>query len=67
MTRIGEVSSRLLATYLDRWDRQWFAGGETNSYAGKFDAGARPRWRASAHLDWRSGRWMASYSGAREG
>ena len=24
--------------------------------------GARPRWRASGHLDWHSGPWMASYA-----
>jgi outer membrane receptor protein involved in Fe transport len=24
--------------------------------------GARPRWRASGHLDWDSGPWMASYA-----
>ena len=63
MTRIGEVSSRLLATYLDRWDKQPFPGGEVHSYAGNFDAaGARPRWRASGHIDWHSGPWMASYA-----
>jgi outer membrane receptor protein involved in Fe transport len=59
---IGEVKSRLLATYLDRWDRQPFAGGEVYSYAGTFDAGARPRWRASGYLDWHSGPWTASYA-----
>ena len=64
MTRIGELGSSLLATYLDRWDKQPFPGGETYSYAGNFDAaGARPRWRASGHLDWHSGPWMASYAG----
>lgn len=62
MTRIGELNSNLLATYLDRWDRQPFPGGEVYSYAGNFDAGARPLWRASGHLDWRSGPWMASYA-----
>ncbi len=62
MTRIGEVKSRLLATYLDRWDRQPFLDGEVYSYAGSFDAGARPRWRASGHIDWHSGPWMASYA-----
>jgi outer membrane receptor protein involved in Fe transport len=62
MTGIGEVNSRLLATYLDRWDKQPFPGGKTYSYAGNFDAGARPRWRASGHVDWRSGPWMASYA-----
>ena len=24
--------------------------------------GARPRWRASGHIDWHSGPWMASYA-----
>ena len=62
MTRIGEVNSRLLATYLDRWDKQPFPGGEVHSYAGNFDAGARPHWRASGHIDWHSGPWMASYA-----
>jgi len=63
MTRIGELKSRLLATHLDRWDRQPFPGGEVHSYAGNFDAdaGARPRWRASGHIDWHSGPWMAGY------
>jgi outer membrane receptor protein involved in Fe transport len=62
MTRIGEVNSRLLATYLDRWDVQLFPGGEVASYAGNFDAGARPRWRASGHIDWHAGPWIASYA-----
>ncbi len=71
MTRIGEVNSSLLATYLDRWDVQPFPGGEVYSYAGHFreahrqdqrDAGARPRWRASGHIDWHSGSWMTSYA-----
>lgn len=62
MGRIGEVKSRLLATYLDRWDRQPFPDGEVYSYAGNFDAGARPRWRASGHIDWHSGPWMGSYA-----
>jgi iron complex outermembrane recepter protein len=61
-TRIGVLSSRLLATYLDRWDRQPFPDGEVRSYAGNFDAGARPRWRASGHIDWHAGPWMASYA-----
>jgi outer membrane receptor protein involved in Fe transport len=61
-TRIGELGSSLLATYLDRWDHQPFPGGEVNSYAGRFDAGARPRWRASGHIDWHSRTWMASYA-----
>ena len=62
MTRIGEVKSRLLATHLDRWDKQPFPDGQVHSYAGNFDAGARPRWRASGHIDWHSGPWMASYA-----
>ncbi len=62
MTRIGELKSRVLATYLDRWDRQLFPGGEVDSYAGSFHAGVRPRWRTSGHIDWRSGPWMASYA-----
>jgi outer membrane receptor protein involved in Fe transport len=62
MTRIGELDSSLLATYLDRWDRQPFPDGEVYSYAGNFDAGARPRWRASGHIDWHSGPWLASYA-----
>ena len=55
MTRIGEVNSSLLATYLDRWDRQPFPDGEVLSFAGNFDAGARPRWRALGRFDWHSG------------
>jgi len=62
MTRIGQLKSGVLATYLDRWDSQPFPGGEVFSYAGNFNAGARPRWRASGHLDWHSGPWMASYA-----
>lgn len=61
-TRLGDVSSGLLATYLDRWDVQPFPGGDVYSYAGNFDRGARPRWRASGHIDLRSGPWMASYA-----
>jgi outer membrane receptor protein involved in Fe transport len=62
MTRLGEMNASLLATYLDRWDLQPFPEGDTYSYAGNFDAGARPRWRASGHIDWHSGPWMASYA-----
>jgi outer membrane receptor protein involved in Fe transport len=58
----GNVSSGLLATYLDRWDAQPFPDGEVHSYAGNFDAGARPRWRASGHFDWQFSPWMASYA-----
>jgi iron complex outermembrane receptor protein len=62
LTRIGALDSSLLATYLERWDRQLVPGGELYSYAGTFDAGARPRWRAAGHLDWHLGPWMASYA-----
>jgi outer membrane cobalamin receptor len=61
-TRIGELNSSLLATYLDRWDKQPYPGGEVRSYAGTFDSGARPRWRAAGHFDWHSGPWTASYA-----
>jgi iron complex outermembrane recepter protein len=59
---VGDVRSSLLATYLDRWNEQPYAGGDTHSYAGTFDGGARPRWRASGHIEWHSGPWMASYA-----
>jgi outer membrane receptor protein involved in Fe transport len=62
MIRIGELNLSLLATYLDRWDLQPFPGSEVYSYAGNFDRGARPHWRASGHIDWHSGPWMASYA-----
>jgi outer membrane receptor protein involved in Fe transport len=63
-TRLGDLGANLLATYLDRWNEQPYSGGETYSYAGRIDAlmGARPRWRASGHLDWHFGPWMASYA-----
>jgi outer membrane receptor protein involved in Fe transport len=60
-TRIGTLDASLLATYLDRWDRQ-LPSGEVSSYAGTFDAGARPDWRGLGHVDWRAGSWMASYA-----
>jgi outer membrane receptor protein involved in Fe transport len=60
-TRIGEMDSSLMATYLDRWNWR-LPGGDVYSYAGNFDAGARPRWRASGHIGWHSGPWMASYA-----
>jgi outer membrane receptor protein involved in Fe transport len=60
-TRIGGMHSSLTATYLDRWDRR-LPDGEVRSYAGNFNAGARPHWRASGHINWRSGPWMASYA-----
>jgi outer membrane receptor protein involved in Fe transport len=62
MTRLGEVNAGVLATYLERWNEQPIPGGVVYRYAGNFDAGARPRWRASGHIDWRSGPWMASYA-----
>jgi outer membrane receptor protein involved in Fe transport len=59
--RLGALNARLLATYLDQWD--WLLpDGEVRSFAGTFEAGARPNWRASGHIDWRSGSWMASYA-----
>jgi outer membrane receptor protein involved in Fe transport len=63
-TRLGNLRTSLLATYLDAWNEQPFLGGDTYSYAGKIDAlmGARPRWRASGHLDWHFGPWMVSYA-----
>jgi len=62
VTRLGDVNSSLLATSLDRWDWHPIPGGEVLPRAGNFNAGARPRWRASGHLDWHSGPWMASYA-----
>jgi iron complex outermembrane receptor protein len=63
MTRIGEVKSRLLATYVDRWDRRPFPDNdESHLYLDNFDAVAHPSWRASGHIDWHSGLWMASYA-----
>jgi iron complex outermembrane receptor protein len=63
MTQIGEVNSRLLATYVDRWDRRPFPDNdEMHLYLDNFDALAHPRWRASGHIDWHSGPWMASYA-----
>jgi outer membrane cobalamin receptor len=61
MTRLGAVDASVLATYLERWDEQPFAGGDVYSYAGNFDGGARPRWRASGNVDWHAGPWRASY------
>jgi outer membrane receptor protein involved in Fe transport len=61
-TRLGDVNSSLLATYLERWDWHPIPGGEVYSRAGNFNAGARPRWRAAGNVDWRSGPWMASYA-----
>jgi outer membrane receptor protein involved in Fe transport len=61
-TRLGEVRANVLATYLDRWNEQPFPGGDVYAYAGNFDFGARPRWRALGHVDWRFGPWTASYA-----
>ena len=58
-TRLGGVTSRLLATYLDQWDDQPIPGGEVLHSAGQ---SGLPRWRALGSVDWRSGPWMASYS-----
>jgi iron complex outermembrane recepter protein len=60
-TRVGGFSVALLAAYLDRWDEQLFAGGQTLNQAGRTDAGALPHWRGSAHLDWNRGRWSVGY------
>ena len=61
-TPFGDVNSRLLATYLERWDERFFSNGELLSYAGTFGAGAMPHWRGLATVDWLSGRWIASYA-----
>ena len=44
----GDVNSKLLATYLDRWDEQPYSGGELFHSAGTFTGSAWPRWRALA-------------------
>ena len=61
-TGLGEVEVGLLATYLEQWDEQPFPGGNFFQAAGLMVAGALPRWRASSHVDWRRGRWHASYA-----
>jgi iron complex outermembrane receptor protein len=58
----GEVSTTLLATYLDRWNEQLTPGGHVNAYAGNANRGVRPQWRGLASVDWISGPWLASYS-----
>jgi iron complex outermembrane receptor protein len=58
----GELRAGLMATYLERWDERLYSGGETLHQAGRLDAGALPRWRASAHFDWHRGHWYASYA-----
>jgi len=62
VTRVGNLSARLLATYLERWDERPFSGGALIHHARWFDGGALPRWRASGHIDWRRGPWLASYA-----
>jgi len=58
----GDVRSRLLATYLDRWDEQPYSGGEVFHNAGTFTGGAWPRWRALGSVDWQYGPWRAGYA-----
>ena len=60
-TRLGGLSAELSASYLARWDEQAFAGGPIFHAAGRNDAGALPRWRGTAHLDWHRRRWSLSY------
>jgi outer membrane receptor protein involved in Fe transport len=61
-TRAGELSSRLVATWLERLSEQPFPHGAVYHRAGTFDIGALPHWRGSASIDWRSGPWSASYA-----
>jgi outer membrane receptor protein involved in Fe transport len=58
----GDVSARLLGTYLERWDEQPFLDGTVYEYAGKADAGGMPHWRGMGTVDWMSGRWVLGYS-----
>jgi outer membrane receptor protein involved in Fe transport len=58
----GDVSARLLGTYLARWDEQPFLDGTVYEYAGTFGAGAMPHWRGMGTVDWTSGRWVLGYS-----
>jgi outer membrane receptor protein involved in Fe transport len=62
VTGFGDLTARVAATYLDRWDEQPVSGWPVRHYAGTNDAGALPRWRASGSVDWYFGRWNASYS-----
>ena len=62
VTRVGNLSAGLLATYLERWDERPFPGGEQFHFAGWFNGSALPRWRASGHIDWHRGPWLASYA-----
>lgn len=59
---IGNLAVGLRATYLERYDEQPFTGGQTLHQAGATDEGPLPRWRATAHLDWRRRSWYASYA-----
>jgi len=59
---LGELNATLLATYLERWDEQPFLEGSLFEHAGKFDAGAMPRWRGLGTLDLVSGPVLAAYS-----
>lgn len=65
-TDSGDVRAQLLATYLARWDEQPFPNGEVFHRAGQLKLSdfpsALPRWRASGHVDWRRGPWIASYA-----
>ena len=56
------MNSNLLATYLEQWDEQPYLEGTVYEYAGRFDAGAMPRWRGLATVDWLFGRWLSAYS-----
>jgi iron complex outermembrane receptor protein len=62
VTGSGDLTARVAATYLDRWDEQPVPGWPVARHAGTNDAGALPRWRASGSVDWYSGPWSASYS-----
>ena len=61
-TRLGEVSAAVQTTYLDRWDDQHFPDEPVSHWAGKAGVGALPRWQALGSIDWRHGRWLASYA-----
>jgi outer membrane receptor protein involved in Fe transport len=61
-TAIGNLGVGVRATYLERWDDQPFAGGQRLHQAGGTEAGPLPRWRATAHVDWRRRAWYASYA-----
>ena len=61
-TRLGEVTAAVQTTYLDRWDDQYFPDEPVSPWAGKAGVGALPRWQALGSIDWRHGRWLASYA-----